>query len=246
MTISDHSLCIIIPVFNHSYKIRAVLDRINTFHLPIYLVDDGSNEECAAVLSQLALIYKCVRLYRFEENQGKGAAVCFALKQAENAGYTHALQVDADGQHDLADLPLFLEKSRTYPDAVISAERAYAEMPEGRRKGRKVTDVWVTINTLSFAIKDSMCGFRLYPLVTTCSVLGKYNIGRRMDFDTDILVRLYWEGLEVVHVPSRVIYQDDIVSHFDLFMDNVRISLMHAKLFFGMIVRIPKLLSRHG
>jgi hypothetical protein len=70
-------------------------------------------------------------------------------------------------------------------------------------------------------------------------------VGRRMDFDTDILVRLYWRGLAVTHVDTPVIYKSDIPSHFDLLRDNVRITKMHTRLLLGMLCRVPSLISLH-
>jgi hypothetical protein len=100
------------------------------------------------------------------------------------------------------------------------------------------------VNTLSFSIRDSMCGFRVYPLAETLRVWDANRIGTRMDFDTEILVRLYWQGLEVINLPTRVTYPIDGVSHFRLWRDNLRISWMHTRLFFGMLLRLPRLMMR--
>ena len=244
MSEASFNPCIIIPVYNHHQKIIPVIARLKAYNTPCMLIDDGSDLPCKEVLQQIDADNDWVTLYRLDPNQGKGAAVCMALHKARQQGFTHALQVDADGQHNLDDLPRFLALGRQYPTDVISGSRVYDTVPGNRRYGRLVTDVWVWINTLSLEIKDSMCGYRLYPLTQTVAVIDKYSVGRRMDFDTDILVRLYWEGLGVKHVDTAVIYDDEIISHFDLWKDNIRISLMHARLFFGMLKRLPKLLFR--
>lgn len=237
--------CVVIPVFNHPYKIAALVARLLDYGLPCLLVDDGSEASCAQLLDQLEAQHAQVILLRLSQNSGKGVAVCQGLEFASRQGFTHALQVDADGQHDLDDVPKFLEVAQQNSIAVISGWRSYDAMPPSRRSGRKLTDFWVCINTLSRSIKDSMCGYRLYPLAPTMHLLARKKIGARMDFDTDILVRLYWQGLAVENIPTRILYQDDIPSHFDIFKDNVRISWMHTRLFFGMLVRIPTLLRRH-
>ena len=90
-----------------------------------------------------------------------------------------------------------------------------------------------------------MCGFRVYPLAAVLALLARRKIGARMNFDTDIIVRLYWDGLEVINLPTRVAYPTDGVSHFRMWMDNVLITRMHTILFFGMVPRIPRLLARH-
>lgn len=234
--------CIIIPVYNHHQKIHAIIGRIADYKIPCIIVDDGSTSPCKDVLAELCEAQPLVTLLRSESNHGKGRAVCDGLRAAWESGYTHALQIDADGQHDLEDIPNFIEAIQQYPDALVTAVRIVKDAPVSRRWGRVITDVWVWINTLSFSIKDSMCGYRLYPLSSTIALLDKVSVGQRMDFDTDILVRLYWEGIEVRQISTWVIYDDDIPSHFKVLSDNVRISKMHAKLFFGMLIRLPRLI----
>ncbi len=237
--------CVVIPVFNHPYKIVGLVERLLDYGLPCILVDDGSEASCAQLLDRIAAEHEQVILLRLPHNSGKGVAVCQGLELASHQGFTHALQVDADGQHDLNDVPAFLSSAQQNPVAVISGWRSYDAMPASRRSGRKLTDFWVCVNTLSRQIKDSMCGYRLYPLAPTMRLLTRKKIGARMDFDTDILVRLYWQGLAVENIPTQILYQDDIPSHFDIIKDNVRISWMHTRLFFGMLPRIPSLLRRN-
>jgi len=245
----EHRLLVVIPVYNHYKKITAIIEKINSFNLPCLLLDDGSDDITQhtlqdAIKAKLELQNTTAKniLIRNPINRGKGAVVCEGILYAQQHHYTHVLQVDADGQHDLNDIPEFLEASRLHPDAVISGYRSYDAMPAGRRYGRMVTDIWVTINTLSRNIKDSMCGYRLYPVNASAELIKQSPIGARMDFDTDIIVRLYWRGLEVQHINTRIIYSDHIDSHFDMWADNLRISRMHARLFFGMLIRLPKLL----
>lgn len=238
-------LCAIVPVYNHPDKVRDVVISLIRSDLYCLLVDDGSEPICQAILEDLALEFAdSIHLIRTPINQGKGHAVCAGMRFAYDQGFSHALQVDADGQHDLGCLPAFMAAMSQYPQAIISGARAYEAMPKSRRSGRKLTDFWVRINTLSRQIVDSMCGYRIYPLSAANSVMSQYAIGRRMDFDTDIIVRLYWFGAPVVHVRTVVSYGEGHPSHFDVFWDNVRISWMHTRLFFGMLPRIPSLLRR--
>jgi glycosyltransferase involved in cell wall biosynthesis len=212
---------------------------------PCYLVDDGSEAHCERLLQDLAAGCERVVLQRLHTNQGKGAAVCAGLRLAGRAGYTHVLQIDADGQHQLNDIKKFFAESAANPHNVVTGVRISRNSPRGRYYGRAITDLWVWINTLSFQIKDSMCGFRVYPLSDTLRLLDHTSVGRRMNFDTDILVRLYWSGLNISQISTEVTYLDDVPSHFDMFADNIRISLMHSRLFFGMIARAPGLIKRH-
>ena len=238
--------CIVVPVYNHEHAIGAVLAGLLRHDVPCMLVDDGSSAECAAVLDALALANPDrVTLVRLTPNQGKGAAVLSGVRRAAELGFSHVLQIDADGQHRTGDVPKFLAQARTHPDAIIAGHPVYDEsVPKARLYGRYATHIWVWINTLSFDIKDSMCGFRVYPVAPVNALAARHAIGVRMNFDTDILVRLFWDGLQVINLPTRVSYPADGVSHFRVWRDNVLITRMHTVLFFGMLPRIPKLLAR--
>lgn len=238
--------CIVVPVYNHAGAIGAVLAGLLRAGVPCLLVDDGSDAACAAVLDALVRAHAGqVELVRLATNQGKGAAVLAGIRHAAQCGYSHALQIDADGQHDTADVPAFLELARAHPEAVITGQPVYdASVPRARLYGRYATHIWVWINTLSFEIRDSMCGFRVYPVAPVIALAARGRLGQRMNFDTEILVRLLWDGRRIVNLPTRVSYPADGVSHFDVWRDNVQISWMHTTLFFGMLVRLPTLLAR--
>ncbi|MEB0044822.1 MULTISPECIES: glycosyltransferase family 2 protein [unclassified Pseudomonas] len=239
-----HSPCAVIPVYNHETAITTVVEALLAQGLPCILVDDASHPACAKVLDQLAQRKNTV-LIRLTVNQGKGAAVMTGFREASRLGFSHALQVDADGQHDLADVATFIQQSRAYPDAVICGYPRYdASVPKGRLYARYLTHVMVWINTLSLQIRDSMCGFRVYPLLPTLALINSAKIGNRMDFDSDILVRLCWRNQPMQWLHTHVQYPLDGVSHFRLFHDNVLISSMHTRLFFGMLLRAPVILWR--
>jgi glycosyltransferase involved in cell wall biosynthesis len=214
------------------------------FGLACIVVDDGSDAASAAQLDALGA-EPGVTLVRLPSNQGKGAAVVAGLRAAAARGYSHALQIDADGQHDASQIGAFVDAARARPDAVICGVPRYdASVPRGRLVGRYATHVWVWINTLSLAIRDSMCGFRVYPLAPTIALADSEPLGRRMDFDTEVLVRLHWRGVPVVNRPTPVTYPAGGLSHFRLWHDNWLISRMHTRLFFGMLWRAPRLLAR--
>jgi glycosyltransferase involved in cell wall biosynthesis len=234
---------VVIPVYNHPQAISRVVAGARAAGCPCILVDDGSDTACAGVLDGLAARDAGVTLVRLPSNQGKGAAMAAGFREAARQRRSHVLQVDADGQHDMADVPRFLALAQAHPDAVVCGHPVYdASVPRARLYGRYATHLWVWINTLSFDIRDSMCGFRVYPLHAVCALLDRTRIGSRMDFDSDIIVRLHWRGVRVINQPTRVTYPQDGVSHFRPWRDNVRISLMHARLFAGMLCRLPWLL----
>lgn len=238
--------CIVIPVFNHGATLATVLAQLEPFGLPIILVDDGSDADTALTLQQLASEQpQRITLYTRPENGGKGAAVMDGLRQARQLGFSHALQIDADGQHRSADLPHFLDAARSNPDALITGTPQYdASVPKGRLYGRYLTHVWVWINTLSLDIRDSMCGFRVYPLAPTLAIIDRVTLGKHMEFDCEILVRLHWQNTPIINLPTAVQYPENGLSHFRLLKDNLLISKMHARLFFGMLVRLPWILRQ--
>ncbi|HEF0063056.1 TPA: glycosyltransferase [Citrobacter pasteurii] len=241
------SPCVLIPCYNHGAMMSGVLDRLQPFNLPCIVVDDGSDKATQDQLARLAAEYSNLTLIRLPVNAGKGAAVISGIQAAADAGFSHAVQVDADGQHAIEDIPRLLALAKEHPAALISGQPIYDDsVPRSRLYGRWVTHIWVWIETLSMQLKDSMCGFRVYPVTPTLQLAQRVTLGKRMDFDTEVMVRLYWQGNPSYFIPTRVIYPQDGLSHFDALKDNLRISLMHTRLFFGMLPRIPALLFRRS
>lgn len=236
--------CVVIPVYNHGGTLVGTIEKLSDLGLHIIVVDDGSDADTKSTIADLVSRYQ-LTLITLAENQGKGTALDAGFRSAWEAGFTHAVQVDADGQHDLNDMPIFLEQARAHPGALISGVAQFDEsIPLSRYYGRYITRFWVSVETLSLRIQDAMCGFRVYPLKPCIDLLNDRQLGRRMQFDIEIAVRLYWRGVEFIPVPTRVIYPRSGVSHFHLWRDNWLITLMHTRLFFGMLVRLPILISR--
>jgi glycosyltransferase involved in cell wall biosynthesis len=238
-------LCAVVPVYDHERAVGAVIVGLCAAHLPCVVIDDGSAPPCARVLDELAASLPGVALVRRAKNGGKGAAVSDGLRAAMAAGYTHALQVDADGQHDLTDIPRFIAAAAAHPDSVICGRPCFdASMPRLRFYSRYLTHFFVWLNTLSFDIRDSMCGFRLYPLAGVINLLDSQRMGSRMDFDIEVLVRLHWRGVSLRWINTRVQYPTDGISHFRMILDNTLITRLHVRLFFGMLLRLPGIALR--
>ncbi len=237
--------CIVIPIYNNRDTIAAVLARLAIFRLPCLVVDDGSDQATKDELKRLKAELDWLELVNRRSNGGKGAAVKDGLVRASRLGYSHALQVDADGQHHLEDVPRFLENARNHPESLVLGSPLFDEsVPKARLHGRKLS-VWMArIETLSFAIADPLFGFRVYPLPAATAVI-RGRLGNRMDFDPEIAVRLYWHGLDIVNLPSPVIYPEHGTSHFHMVRDNLRLTWLHTRLTFGMILRLPRLIGRH-
>jgi glycosyltransferase involved in cell wall biosynthesis len=241
----DLSLCAVIPVFNHSEWLSTIIDQFKRNDIAVIIVDDGSDASCRILIDALVEKNRCIRLERHEINQGKGAAIKTALRVALEQGFTHALQVDADGQHALDDISKFVTAMEKNPKSLIAGYPCYDDsIPRHRYYGRYASHIWVWINTLSCSIIDSMCGFRIYPLAQSVELISREKMGNRMDFDGEFIVRWFWTGQPIEQISTRVIYPPDGVSHFRLFSDNRLIAWMHTRLFFGMLLRLPRLLKR--
>lgn len=238
------SIVIAIPCYNHGRQLKQTVAGIAELNLPVLIIDDGCTEADRQLIEECRQAFKeQVSVLHHEHNQGKGAAMRTAFAWALEHGFDYVLQLDADGQHDAAALPQLMQALDEHPGALISGLPQYdASMPTSRRIGRWITHVWVWIETLSFEIKDSMCGLRLYPVKP--SLQAAEHSGLRMDFDTDIMVHLYWAGIKVIFVPVRVIYPQDGYSNFKAFADNVRISWMHTRLVCRMLLSLPGRLLR--
>jgi glycosyltransferase involved in cell wall biosynthesis len=237
--------CALIPIYNHKDTIVETVRGLRAHGLPVVIVDDGSDDATREVLCTLKARESAVQLIRLPRNGGKGRALTAGLIAARDAGYTHALQIDADGQHNTGDAPRFLAEGRADDRALICGHPIYDEsVPRARLYGRYVTHVCVWLETLSFTLRDSMCGYRLYPLEATCAEIDRAPLPARMDFDTEVAVRLIWRGVPVRNLPTRVIYPENGLSHFRMLHDNLRISAMHTRLLLGMLPRAPLLLWR--
>lgn len=241
---AEFNVCVVIPVYNHAHLVGPSLRYLRAQGIDCILVNDGGDAEASATLKALSEA-TASELVEQHPNGGKGSAVLLGMHHAFNLGFTHVLQIDADGQHRVEDAADLIARAEQNPGAVVTGIPQYDEsVPKHRLYSRYITHFWVWVETLSLDIKDSMCGFRVYPLAPVIALARDVKIGERMDFDTEILVRLYWRGLTVISVPTKVIYPQEGVSNFRLWGDNLAISWMHTRLVVGMLLRSPILLMR--
>jgi len=239
--------CLLIPIFDHKATIEGVLEGLGPVGLPCLVVNDGSNRETTDVLSRLSVKFPWVELSHLPVNRGRGAALQHGYRIAMRRGFSHVVQLDADGQHDPTDVTKFLEATGREPDALILGDPCFDETaPKSRLYGRRLSQVIVWGYTGSFVVHDPLCGFRCFPLEPTVAVLDRYRFGDRMNFDPEIVVRLAWEGLPIVNVPTRVRYFCEGLSHFRLVRDNVLIAATYARLLMALIGRARILGRRAG
>ena len=223
----------LVPFYNRPQNIKALIAALKIYELPVIVVDDGSDEASKLILAELERTQDILLLTR-AQNGGKGIAMKDGFKFALNRGFSHVLQIDADFQHDAALIGEFLRQSEAYPQSIVCANPIYGEdAPKSRVYGRKITNFWVAINTLSLGVKDAMCGFRVYPLEQLKKAVAKSKTNR-MEFDIEILVNAVRQGIDVRWIDTYVRYEKGGVSHFKMLRDNALISLMHAKCFFSL------------
>ena len=235
--------CAVIPSHNHHTALRGIVAALRGLGLNVILVDDASGEPARTAIAALHAPADGIEVLRLEVNRGKGGAVMAGLRRAHEQGFTHAVQVDADGQHDLGALADLLSTAAAHPGALVSGRPVYdRSVPRSRLIARWATHVWIWVETLSLRVKDSMCGFRVYPLAPTVAVLDGARVGTRMDFDPEIVVRLFWRGVPLIHIPVRVVYPEGNTSNFDLLRDNLRLTRMHTRLVLTMLLRLPSVL----
>ena len=233
--------CAVIPSRNHAAVLGDIVQRLGAAGLAVFIVDDASDAPARDAIAGLHAPEHGVVVFRFAQNQGKGGAVVKGFELARAAGFSHAAQIDADGQHDLAALEPLLALGEAHQDALILGAPVYDRtVPLGRRLGRWLTHLCVAAEILSPRIIDTMCGFRLYPLAPVLALLAAEPVGRRMDFDTEIVVRLIWRGVRVQCVGVRVTYPAGNTSNFAMLRDNWLMTRMHVRLLLGMLVRLPR------
>ncbi|NND00084.1 MAG: glycosyltransferase family 2 protein [Gammaproteobacteria bacterium] len=240
---NEPAYCILVPHFNHLPALQAFLPTLLALDLPGIVVDDGSRVDVKDKLRDLLAPYSDFELAEHAANKGKGAAILTGARLARARGFSHILQIDADGQHDVSDAHKFIEYSKSSPEQIVSGSPTFDHnAPKARVHGRKITNFWVALETLSFGVKDSLCGFRIYPLTQFEQVAENYHLGLRMDFDTEILVKAVWHGISLHFIRTRVIYPPQSVSHFHYLRDNLNLIWLHTRLMAGMLIRLPRLL----
>jgi len=234
----------LIPVYRHGKTACPIAERLAATGLPVIMVDDGNDEETKTLLAECAAKTQGIALVSLKKNLGKGGAAAKGFEKALELGLTHVLMIDADGQHDEGKISFFLEESAKHPDMIICGYPDFDETaPKSRVTGRKISNFWAAIVTLSAELKDVHCGFRVYPVSASLRVTRSLFFDKRMGFDTEILVRLYWNKVFPVYHTVKISYPLDGVSNFRMVRDNIRISLMFSRLSVGMILRLPLLIA---
>jgi glycosyltransferase involved in cell wall biosynthesis len=214
----------------------------------VWVVVDGSDDGTREGLMEMAAADTGLKVWALPVNQGKGAAVLFGLEEAERAGFTHVLTMDADGQHPAGKIPEFMQASERNRDAsILGCPKFDSSAPLIRVRGRKISNWLANFETLHGGIGDALFGFRVYPVGPLRAVMHKQRWMRRFDFDPEAVVRLCWRGVRPVNIEAPVRYfspEEGGVSHFNYLRDNALLTFMHIRLVIGFVLRLPLLLRR--
>lgn len=224
---------IVIPVYNHPKTIIQVI-RSCLLHseFPILVVDDGSYPSVKDLIGSTELVGRLdrVHLYRHEINKGKGAALQSAFKWVIKNNFTHAITLDADGQHFPEDIRYLVKRSEEHPGALILGDREMSgpHIPGSSQFGKKFSNFWVQFETHQ-SVGDSQSGFRIYPLF---HIQYTKFLSQHYDFEVEVITRLLWKNVKVENVKIQVQYQQgaERVTHFDKWKDNLRLTILNTLL----------------
>lgn len=239
---------VLIPSYNPGAKGLETVQAARREWDPVWVVVDGSTDGSAAELADRAREDPSLRVLVRSENGGKGAALFDGLIAAERAGFTHALVMDADGQHPAHCIRTFMAASLASPEAMILGEPLFdSSAPRIRLRGRRIANWCTNLETLWCGIPDALFGFRVYPIAPLIAAMRSSRRMRRFDFDPEAAVRLAWRGVPALKLPAPVRYfsaAEGGVSHFNYWRDNVLLTSMYLRLFVGCLIRLPLLIAR--
>jgi glycosyltransferase involved in cell wall biosynthesis len=239
---------VLIPSYNPGGRALETVRAARAQWNPVWVIVDGSTDGSGEALDALARTDPGLRVLVRTRNGGKGAALLDGLIEAQRAGFTHALAMDADGQHPAESIPLFMSASEAAPHTMILGEPVFdASAPRIRVRGRRIANWCTNLETLWAGIHDTLFGFRVYPIAPLVAVMRRSLWMRRFDFDAEAVVRLSWRGVPAVNLPAPVRYftpEEGGVSHFKYWRDNALLTSMYVRLVAGFLVRLPLLIAR--
>lgn len=238
----DRRLCVIIPTYNNVQTIGQVVQDVMSYCDQLIVVDDGCTDGTLDVLHSLS---QSIHIVSYQPNRGKGHALVAGFKKAKELGYTHAITIDADGQHFADDIPQLIEKMERCPQAIIVGCRNLTEknMPRQNTFANQFSNFWFRLQT-GINLSDTQSGYRLY---TLSSLRGLSLITSRYEAELELLVFAAWAGVQICSVPVKVYYPpvEERVSHFRPVYDFVRISILNTILCVAALVYgYPKRLLR--
>lgn len=231
--------CVLIPTFDNEGTIAKVLAGALATGLPVFVVDDGATDGTARVLRET----EGIRLLVHESNRGKGAALLTGFRAAAEAGFTHAVTLDSDGQHDPGEVPRFVEAARADPEQLVLGDRDLVGGGAGRGSiwGRRNSNFWTWVET-GLRLADTQTGYRVYPLA---AVLARHYRTTGFDFEIEVLVKAAWAGVRIrsIPIPVRYFRGEERVSHMRPVVDFLRIARLNTRLVTARICLPPQFLE---
>lgn len=222
--------CVIVPTYNNDKTLKRVVDGLLEYVEPsrLIIVNDGSTDSTPAILQSYS---SSCHVLENVVNKGKGYSLRKAFKEALRLGFKRAITIDSDGQHLPEDLPLFLEKSKEFPEALLMGSRNMQQegVPSGSSFGNKFSNFWFRFET-GIDLPDTQTGYRLYPLEPLRSMRL---FTTKFETEIELIVKMAWRNIPILPIPIQVIYdKDERVTHFRPFKDFTRISLLNTYLVF--------------
>lgn len=239
----SRSHVVLIPSFDSGPLLRETVAAAAAHWSPLLVVVDGSRDGSDAGLEADGLT-----VLRRRDNRGKGEAVRCGLLHAAGAGFSHALVMDADGQHPADEIGAMMAASAVQPGAMILGQPQFGQdAPWARVRGRRLGNALTAMLTAGSGVGDSLFGFRVYPIGPLLEVMGETRWMRGFDFDTEAIVRLSWRGVVAVRRPVPVRYprpEQGGVSHFRYGRDNLLLAWMYLRLLVQWLARRPAAMRR--
>jgi glycosyltransferase involved in cell wall biosynthesis len=244
---------VLIPSYNTGPRLLETVCAASQFWNPVWVVVDGSTDGTAEKLTEFAATREGIQVMVLPRNRGKGAALLHGLREAERRRFTHALTMDADGQHPAERIPEFMRSSQLHPERLILGRPVFdASAPAARIRGRAISNFFANLETLWLGIGDSLYGFRVYPISALVQLMKFNPFMRHFDFDPEAAVRLVWRGFLPLNLPAECRYftrEAGGVSHFHYVRTNIVLTWMHLRLLIGSLIRLPwliRLRRRYG
>lgn len=229
-------ICALVPCHNNADTVCAVVRGLPAGTFAI-VVDDGSDIPVSVSSPMCGVL-------RFPRNRGKAEALKAGFAEAAARGFTHAVALDADGQHPPELFGMFADAARANPDAIIAGVRDFSgrSVPPARRFMNRFSNFWFRFET-SVDLGDTQCGYRCYPL----EKISRLKISRGgFSYEAEMLVRAAWAGMEIIPVGVPAVYTEESLraSHYRTIADTARFSAMNAGFAFMSLVLPRKILRR--
>jgi hypothetical protein len=238
---TDQRHVVLIPSYNTGSRLFHTIAKVRRYGLPVIAVIDGSTDGTGDSLVRKAAGDAALSACVLPHNQGKGAAVLHGLRLARIRGFTHALTMDADGQHSAEHIGALIALSLANPDCMVLGLPLFdASAPKIRIFGHRIANFCTGLLTPRGAIGDSLFGLRVYPIKPLIETFARTTGMRRFDFDSEAAIRLYWQGVRPINVltPVRYFRRDEGgISHFKYLRDNLLLAAMYCRLTAALLLR---------